>query len=102
MAVESAADRAIFLSANDFGQSATFTHSTTTTTIYGIFDNEYVEVDLGGQVNFASVQPKFLVRTADVSTAVEDDTIVTGGVTYKIKVVQPDGTGMTTLILEKQ
>jgi len=48
------------------------------------------------------VQPKLLVRTADVSTAVEDDTIVTGGVTYKIKVVQPDGTGMTTLILEKQ
>jgi len=100
MAVESAADRAILLA--DFGQSATFTHSSTTTTITGIFDNDFVEVDMGGGVGVVSAEPKFFVRSSDVSTAVEDDTIVTGGVTYKIKVVQPDGTGMTILVLEKQ
>lgn len=101
MAVETAADRAIFLSTNDFGVSATFTHSATSTTISGIFDNDFVEVDAGG-IPFAMQQPRFMARTADVSTAVEDDTLVISGTTYKIKVRQDDGTGMTTLVLEKQ
>jgi len=102
VAVESADDRAIFLAVNDFGISATFTHSSTTTTISGIFDNDFIEVDAGGGVGFALQQPKFIARTADVSTAVEDDTLVISSVTYKIKVRQDDGTGMTVLILEKQ
>lgn len=102
MAVESADDRLIFLSVDDFGISATFTHGATTTTISGIFDNDFIEVDAGGGVGFALQQPKFVCRTADVSTAVEDDTLVISSVTYKIKVRQDDGTGMTTLILEKQ
>lgn len=102
MAVESADDRLIFLSVDDFGVSATFTHSATTTTIRGIFDNDFIEVDTGGGVGFALQQPKFVCRTSDVSTAVEDDTLVISAVTYKIKVRQDDGTGMTTLILEKQ
>jgi hypothetical protein len=102
MAVESADDRAIFLSVNDFGVSATFTRGATVTTISGIFDNDFVEVDAGGVIPFAMQQPRFLARTSDVSAAVEDDTLVISGTTYKIKVVQPDGTGMTNLILEKQ
>jgi len=101
MAVESAADRAIFLSINDFGVSATYTHSAVATTISGIFDNDFVEVDTGG-IPFAMQQPRFLARTSDVSAAVEDDTLVISGTTYKIKVVQHDGTGMTNLVLEKQ
>lgn len=102
MAVESADDRAIFLSVDDFGVSAIFTHNRVASTISGIFDNDFVEVDAGGGVPFAMQQPRFLARTSDVSTAVEDDTLVISNATYKIKVVQPDGTGMTNLILEKQ
>jgi hypothetical protein len=102
MAVESANDRAIFLSANDFGTSVTFTRGATVTTISGIFDNDFIEVDAGGGVPFAMQQPRFLARTADVASAVEDDTLLISGTTYKIKVVQHDGTGMTNLILEKQ
>jgi len=102
MAVESADDRAIFLSVDDFGVSATYTHAAVSKTISGIFDNDFVEVDAGGTIPFAMQQPRFLTRTSDVSAAVEDDTLVISGVTYKIKVVQPDGTGMTNLILEKQ
>ena len=102
MAVESADDRAIFVGLDDFGTSATFTHSGTSTTVSGIFDNDFVEVDAGGGIPFAMQQPRFLCRTADVTTAVEDDTLVIATVTYKIKVRQDDGTGMTNLILEKQ
>jgi len=102
MAVESDADRAIFLSADDFGVSVTFTRGATVTTIQGIFDNDFIEVDAGGGVPFAMQQPRFLARTLDVANAVEDDTLAISGTTYKIKVVQHDGTGMTNLILEKQ
>ena len=102
MAVETATERAIFVSIDDFGTSATFTHSGTSTTVSGIFDNDFVEVDAGGGIPFAMQQPRFLARTSDVSAAVEDDTLVISGTTYKIKVVQPEGTGMTNLILEKQ
>ncbi len=102
MAVESADDRAIFVGIDDFGTSATFTHSGTPSTVSGIFDNDFIEVDAGGGVPFAMQQPRFLTPTAGVTTAVEDDTLVISAVTYKIKVRQDDGTGMTTLILEKQ
>jgi hypothetical protein len=98
MPVESANDRAIFISADDFGVTATYKAGT----ISGIFDNDFIEVDAGGGVPFAMQQPRFMCRTADVSTAVEDDTLVIATLTYKIKVRQDDGTGMTTLILEKQ
>jgi hypothetical protein len=102
MPVETADDRAIFVSVDDFGVSAIFTRGSTTKTISGIFDNEFIEVDAGGGVPFAMQQPKFMVRSSDVVGVVEDDTLVISSVTYKIKVVQPDGTGMTNLILEKQ
>jgi hypothetical protein len=45
-------------------------------------------------------QPRFHCRTADVSTAAEGDAIVIGGVSYTIRIVQDDGTGMTMLVLE--
>ena len=98
MAVESADDRAIFVGTDDFGVAATFGAAT----VNGIFDNEFVEVDAGGGVGFALQQPRFVCRTADVSTAAEGDTITINATDYTIRIVQDDGTGMTTLVLEKQ
>ena len=52
MAVESAADRLAMLA--DFGQSITYTaQGGSPSTITGIFDNDYAEVDAGGMVGFA-------------------------------------------------
>lgn len=99
--VETFTDRTIFLA--DFGVDAEIRPvNGQKKTVKGIFDNDYIEVDTGGNVGFAMLQPRFMCKTADVSTVTEDATLVTGGVTYKIKVVKPDGTGMTELILEKQ
>jgi len=98
MAVETADDRAIFVGVDDFGVAATYN----ATTINGIFDNDFVEVDAGVGVGFALQQPRFVCRTADVSTAAEGDTITINAVAYTIRIVQDDGTGMTTLVLEKQ
>jgi hypothetical protein len=97
MAVETADDRAIFVSVNDFGVAATYNGGI----ILGIFDNDFIEADAGGGVTFALQQPRFHCRTADVSSAAEGDALVVGGVNYTIRVVQDDGTGMTMLVLER-
>ena len=97
MAVETADERAIFFNVDDFGVAATYNGGT----VNGIFDNEFFEADAGGMVAVAIQQPRFLCRTSDVSAAAEGDGIVINSVSYVIRVVQPDGTGMTTLVLEE-
>lgn len=102
MAVESADDRAIFFSADDFGVTATYTPSGGgALSVNGIFDNEYFETDAGGEVAFALQQPMFHCRTADVPSAAEGDSLTVSGVGYVVRNVRPDGTGMTMLILEE-
>lgn len=101
MAVESAADRAIFFVVDDFGTAATYTpDGGAASTVNGIFDNDFIEVDAGGGVGVALQQPRFQCRTADVSSAAEGDAIVISSVNYTVRIVQDDGTGMTTLVLE--
>jgi hypothetical protein len=86
-------DLTAFFNPDDFGTAVTYNGGT----IYGIFDNEYVEI---GAV--ATLAPILTCRTSDVSAASEGTSIVIGGVTYQIMVKQPDGTGVSRLILEKQ
>ena len=51
MAVESADDRAVFVDVDDFGSAATYTPSGgSASTVNGIFDNDFIEVDAGGGV----------------------------------------------------
>lgn len=102
MAVETDTERAIFFDADDFGVAATFTPSGgSATTVNGIFDKDYIAVDAGGSVPVALEEPKFICKTSDVSTAAEGDAIVINTVNYTVKVVENDGQGVTTLILEE-
>lgn len=122
MAVETADDLAVFFNTNDFGVAASKDRDNLLlengfsllaedgsqilfsdgSSVNGIFDNDFVEVDAGGGVGFALQQPRFVCRTADVSTTVEGDSISINSVNYTIRIVQDDGTGVTTLVLEKQ
>jgi len=104
MGVETEADRALMLNVGDFGTIASYTLSAGGNySILGIFDNEYFEAEANTNVGFVSTQPRFVCTTASLpATAGYNDTAVINTITYKVRVVQPDGTGMTTLILEKQ
>ena len=100
MAVETANDR--FYMLQDFGVTVSYTYlDDTTTTFTGIFDNDYQAVDAGGGIAFAMQQPRVTCRTAEVVNADEGDTAVIEGVTYTVRVVMSDGTGITELTLEK-
>lgn len=102
MAVETADELAIFFAVDDFGVAATYTPSGgSPVTVNGIFDNEFFEADAGGNVAVAIQQPRFQCRTSDVASAAEGDAITINSISYIIRVVQPDGTGVTMLVLEE-
>jgi len=99
--VETADDRALLLA--DFGVTATYTPSGgASSSITVIFDNEFIPVDTGASVSFAMRQPKALARSADIPNVAEGDILVVNSTTYVIRIVMPDGTGMTELMLEAQ
>lgn len=101
MAVETADDRLIMLA--DFGVSATFTPvGGSASNITVIFDNNYEAVDTGGGVAFAMQQPRVTCRSSDVTGVSEGATMVIESVNYIVRVVMPDGTGITELMLEAQ
>lgn len=105
MPVESAADRATFLSADEFGVTATYTPAAggDSSEINGIFDKEYVEINVESEAAVAGTHPMFHCRTADLTDGGSfDDTLVIDGTTYLAKHIRPDGTGMTQLFLEQQ
>jgi hypothetical protein len=89
-------DLSVFFRTEDFGTAAVYSGSGAT--INGIFDTEYEEPM--GRVQ--AYKPIFVCRTSDVPTASHGQTLVIGAVTYKIRGVEPDGTGITMLRLEKQ
>ena len=103
MAVETATELAIFFEVDDFAVTASYTSSGgSAADVKGIFDKEYLELDSGGTVAFAVNQPRFQCATSDVSNAAEGDAITISGTSYVVRVVQDDGTGVTTLVIEEQ
>jgi len=67
--------------------------------INGILDKEYIESGFSG-----STKPIFVCASSDLTNVSEDSTLITAdNVTYKVKgPIEPDGTGVTKLILELQ
>lgn len=98
MPVESAADRLAFLDTDEHGVTATWGAAS----VPGIFDNEFTAIDgLGLPVAVDSAMPRFTCRTADVDGITGGDPVTINGTGYTVRSVQPDGTGMTVLVLSE-
>ena len=93
MSVETAADRSALL--NDYGTTVT---KADTSTFTGIFDNDFLAVDLD-ESEVESTEPTLLARTADVSSLAHGDSLTISAVSYTVRGIQPDGTGMTQIML---
>lgn len=65
-----------------------------------IFDEAYMAVD-AGEVEVGTTSPSAWAATEDVSGATQGDVLVLGGTWYSIIGVEPDGSGMTRLILSR-
>lgn len=77
----------------DLGTTATLASGATVT---GMFDAASVEI-----LNAHSVGPVFMTPTAGVSGLAYGAALTIGGVGYAVRQNEPDGTGMTQLILER-
>ena len=87
----------VFMNTDEFADTATFTHGGAPSSVKGIFDNEFITAQ-----GVETLTPVFRCATTDVSTAVHGDTLVISGTTYYIIGIQPDGTGITLLILSRE
>jgi len=85
-------DHTAFLSENDFAVSATVGGSSVSV----IFDHSYVnEHGVSGE------QPRVLCDDGDVSSVSVGDALTVNSTAYAVRAIEPDGTGMTILILEE-
>lgn len=82
--------------ADEFEVAATWN----STTVQGIFDNDYLEIE-AGEVGVQGNQPRFFCATADISGMVAGQDFVIGGVTYKTVRQEPDGTGVSLVVLRE-
>jgi len=65
--------------------------------VRGIMESQFVEVN-----GIEGVRPVFTCAAKDVEKMVYKQTIQVKGITYKVAGVQPDGTGLKSLVLEQQ
>lgn len=103
MAVESEADRATLLSADDFGVVATYTPAGgSPSAVTGILDRNPM-VAFEGQ--FGAVRTRdsvFLCATATLPAGAADgDALSADGEDFTVRDLAPDGVGMTRITLEK-
>lgn len=85
-----------FFNEDDFAQAGTLNG----VAVLGIFDNSYLTGTVG-PAGMASTGPMFILATADVPASPVGKTLITGGVTYTVAEHQPDGTGVSSLMLER-
>lgn len=80
-----------FLSTDEFAVSATLGASTFSV----IFDRAHLE-----SLGISTTQPMLIAKTSDVSSATRGTSITVNGSAYTIMDNQPDGTGISALMLE--
>jgi hypothetical protein len=104
MALPLASDLTLLFSTDEFAVEATYRRKLglDQAIITGIFDNETVPVDAGGIALVHQEQPRFMCRSADVPCIAEDDYLIISSVNYRVVAWISDGTGVTTIHLEKQ
>lgn len=106
MPIETAADRAIFLSPGEFGVTALYSQNEGRgIAVNGIFDRQFMALDTGdGAVTGASVT--FTCRADDLAPllhgkARQGDQLTVDGERWRVVEPQADGTGMVVLVLQK-
>lgn len=101
MPVEDAADRAVFVDPDEFGGTIT-SWAGSTVSIAGIFDAPWMRIEGVAAVPLTSARTTFTCASSDLPPgAAQGDDVVVGSASYKVRELQPDGTGMVTLDLDK-
>jgi hypothetical protein len=94
-------DFSVFFDDNGFGVDFAYTPKVgNAISATGIFDAAYFGAE-GAEVTVTSSQPRIVYQTSLIPEPLYGDAITVNDEDYTIVGIQPDGTGITTLILEK-
>lgn len=85
-------DLSLFLSSDGFATTGTLKNGDTIT---GIFDSAYLD-----SLSVDSSSPVFLCASGDILGLGRGDEIEIDGIMYCVARLEPDGTGMTNIVLE--
>lgn len=88
-------DLSAFMNVAEFATSVTLNG----VSVSAIFDAAYALGSVGG-FGMESSQPALILATADVPAAPVGKAVVANGVSYLVASHEPDGTGISRLILE--
>jgi len=93
----------VFLSSEDFATLAAWeTLEGETAELEGIFQDAHEVVLSGDTIGASTVMPALTVATSQLpTTAAEGDDLEIRGINYRVADLQPDGSGMTRVILER-
>jgi hypothetical protein len=89
-------DLDIFFNSEEFAVDVTYNAAT----IQGIFDAEFSSA-VEGEMGVESTVPQVLLKTSDVPSVAHNETMTINSVVYKVIGIQPDGTGMTLILLSE-
>ena len=89
-------DLSMFFNPDEFADPATLGG----VAVKGLFDKAYAFGEVGGS-GMASTQPVYTLATSAVPANPVGTTLVVGGVTYSVAAHEPDGTGVSLLLLER-
>ena len=92
-----------FFNDRDFAVTATFTDVSAgaSSSVKGIFDNETELIDIG-DVEVEAKSSRFVCAYSDITTAVEDDTFLINGTTFKVAgpIIRDESGNQATIILK--
>ncbi len=97
MAIEFEKDMDIFLNTDEFAQPVTYQGRE----IPAVFDDEFEQRAFGGTVNIETTLRQIFCKTEDVPHIKRDEIIIIDQVRFSVVGIHPDGTGATTLILQR-
>ena len=102
MAVESTADRAAFLSTDEFGEEVTWTVGAASSTINVVADTGTERLEMIDGPGALSRRVGLLCRETDIPTGATRGNVVTfRSAAHAVKSIEPDGEGMALVRLEK-
>lgn len=105
MPIETAAELADFLDLAEFATAGSYAPAAggDPAALAGIFDDPHILVMLDAPAPSSDSRPTFLCRSGDLPSAARGgdsgDTLTIGATAYRVVDLQPDGTGLTLIVL---
>ena len=103
--LDSDLDNVFFKDASDFNVLAVFTlkkSGGSKLSVFGLFSNEYLEIEGPGELSSDSSVVEFTVKTAIVTQVRRGDSALIDSVNYAVASIRADGVGVTTILLERR